>query len=167
MFSWAPRVICDLNYQAMKHVMPNAGELRKRSDVEILGSRHVPPPHEDVQRLVEEACAFVNERPLDGPLFLAAYILWRLCWIHPFDDGNGRTARAVSYALLSQRMRLELPGAHPIPERIKHAPRAYWHALEAADRAWSAGTLDVSELEQLLAFYLEAQLRNDPLGLPP
>jgi hypothetical protein len=31
------------------------------------------------------------------PTELAAYGLWRLNWIHPFVEGNGRTARAVCY----------------------------------------------------------------------
>jgi hypothetical protein len=30
-------------------------------------------------------------------IHLAAYLMWRLNWIHPFADGNGRTARMTSY----------------------------------------------------------------------
>jgi Fic family protein len=152
----------------MAKLMPSAGEFRTRSDLEIANSRHELPPHEEVPALVDEACSFVNAQPAEAdPLFVAAYILWRICWVHPFDDGNGRTARAVSYLVLGQRLRVELSGEHPVPQRLKYAPRLYVRALEAADAAWRLGRLDVSELQRLLEFYLEAQLRNDPPGLPP
>jgi hypothetical protein len=166
-FRVTPELVCSLHYQAMANVIPNAGVVRTRSDQEILGSQHVPPSHHDVPRLFVEACEFVNAETLGSPLFLAAYFLWRICWIHPFDDGNGRTARAASYVVLCHRMNVELPGSRPIPDRIKFAPRAYWRALEAADRAWAGGRLDVSVLQSLVAFYLEAQLRDDPVSLPP
>jgi Fic family protein len=90
-------VVCELNRRAVEGLMPTAGTLRDRSDVEIFGSRHVLPPHESVLRLCDEACSFVAARWSDDALFLAAYVLWRLSWIHPFEDGNGRTARAASY----------------------------------------------------------------------
>ena len=125
------------------------------------------PPHEDVPVLVAEACELVRARWDEDPLFLAAYVLWRICWIHPFDDGNGRTARAASYLVLSVRLGFELPGTLPIPARIKHAPIAYMRALESADAAWARGVLDVSAMQELLAFYLEAQLNDDPPSLPP
>jgi hypothetical protein len=50
---------------------------------------------------------------------------------------------------------------------MKAAPIQYRRALEASDLAWQSGRLDVEAMRRLLAFYLEAQLRNDPLGLPP
>jgi Fic family protein len=159
--------LCELNRYAVDGITPTAGNLRERSDLEIVGSRHVLPPYEDVPRLADEACALVRDRWDDDPIFLAAYVLWRVCWIHPFEDGNGRTARAASYLVLSVRLGFELPGKLPIPARIKHAPLAYLHALEAADAAWVRGVLDVSVLQDLLAFYLEAQLNEDPASLPP
>lgn len=166
-FRLTPQTLCELNRVAMHGVSPSAGLLRQRSDVEIVGSRHVLPPHDEVPSLLDDACALAAARWSEDPIFLAAYILWRVCWIHPFDDGNGRTARAASYLVLSVRLGFELPGRLPIPARIKHAPIAYTRALEAADASWAAGVLDVSELTRLLAFYLEAQLKDDPPSLPP
>jgi prophage maintenance system killer protein len=167
LFQWTPTLINTLHYHGTRTFLSTAGVPRTRSDLEIAFSKHALPPHEQVPRLMAEACAFVNKRPNDDPLFLAAYILWRICWIHPYEDGNGRTARAVSYVLLNHRLGFELGGEHPIPQRIKQAPRAYHRALEAADEAWRRGDLDVSQLMRLLTFYLEAQLRDEPMGLPP
>jgi hypothetical protein len=121
-----------------------------------------------VPGLLGELFQFLNtENPNADPIFLAAYTLWRICWIHPFEDGNGRTARALSYVILSRRLGLELPGDRPIPTRLKHAPRAFTRALEAADDAWKGEVIDVSKLQKLIAFHLEGQLENRPPELPP
>ena len=166
-FHLSAATICELNKYAVDGASPVAGHLGERSDLEIFGSRHVLPSHETVPQLLDEACDYVHAHWTDDPVFLAAYVVWRLCWIHPFEDGNGRTARAASYLVLSVRLGFELPGILPIPARIKFAPIAYMRALEAADAAWSRNILDVSELQKLLAFYLDAQLTDAPPSLPP
>jgi Fic family protein len=163
-----PRMILRLHQVAMQNIIPSAGQWRTR-DVEIFGSRHAPLPHEDVERLVRDACTFVNEcetEDEDDALFLAAFVMWKIAWIHPFDDGNGRTARAASYLIMCQRLGKELDGERPVPQRIKYAPIAYVRALEAADHAWTSGIVDVSQLQHLIEFCLTAQLRNDPPTLP-
>ena len=99
-----------------------------------------------------------------GPTDLAAYVLWRLNWIHPFIEGNGRTARAACYYLLCVRSGSLLPGRKIVPERIKEDRKGYVDALIAADRAWDAGQLEFNVMEEYLAALLEAQLQDD--GLP-
>ena len=47
---------------------------------------------------------------IDHPTGLAAYALWRLNWIHPFVEGNGRTARAACYYLICMKAGRLLPG---------------------------------------------------------
>lgn len=85
--------------------------------------------------------------------------MWRLNWIHPFDDGNGRTSRAVSYLVLCMRLGYPLPGTNTIPEQIAADKHPYYEALEKADAAWEDGEkVDVGELERLLAGYLSVQL---------
>lgn len=163
-----PQTILRLHRAAMRDILTSAGRYRTET-VEIFGSRHVPPPHGEVESLVQDACDLVNEHDGDAEedaLFLAAFIMWRIAWIHPFDDGNGRTARAASYLVLCQRLGKELDGELPVPQRMKYAPIAYARALEAADRAWARGVLDVSRLQRLLEFCLTAQLRGDPPTLP-
>jgi Fic family protein len=91
-------------------------------------------------------------------LHLSAYVMWRLNWIHPFDDGNGRTSRAVSYLVLCMKLGYPLPGTNTIPDQIAGNKKPYYEALEAADAAWKANLLDVSQLERLLGDYLSAQL---------
>ncbi len=96
-----------------------------------------------------------------SPTQLAAYGIWRLNWIHPFIEGNGRTARATCYYLLCVRSGGLLPGRKIVPERIRDDRQPYYAALRAADHAWSQGNLDISEMEGYLARLLEAQLRDE------
>ncbi len=111
-----------------------------------------------VPALVEEMCDYVNENLDKTPIHLSAYLLWRTNWIHPFDDGNGRTARAVSYAVLSILCGYELPGTRTIPEQIADNKQPYYKALEAADEAWAKKRLDVSVLESMVQEMLAKQL---------
>ena len=94
-----------------------------------------------------------------SPLHLASFVMWRLNWVHPFEDGNGRTSRALSYLVLCVRTGYRLPGAPTIPDRIAGNKIPYYDALDAADAAWKAdATVDVSKMEELLGDHLAAQL---------
>ncbi len=126
--------------------------------IEITGSIHEPPEHEDVPELVDEMCDYVNDNWEKDAIHLASYVMWRLNWIHPFEDGNGRTSRAISYLVLSVRTGYVLPGSKTIPERISQDKQRYYEALDAADLAWRDGVVDVSEMEKLLGDYLAEQL---------
>jgi Fic family protein len=85
--------------------------------------------------------------------------LWRLNWIHAFADGNGRTARAVSYVVLSISLNSLLPGTPTIPDQIASDKNPYYEALEAADLGWKeTGQVDVSAMEHLLGMLLAKQL---------
>jgi Fic family protein len=82
-------------------------------------------------------------------------------WIHPFADGNGRTARAVSYVVFCIKLDGLLPGTPTIPEQIAIDKKPYYKGLELADEAWRAtGEVDVSALENMLNNMLAAQLLN-------
>ena len=91
------------------------------------------------------------------PLLLAAFVVWRLCNIHPFVNGNGRTARAAGYYVLCVKMGGLLPGQEFLPTLLKESPE-YRPALVAADLSATAGTLDLSVLRALLEKLLLRQL---------
>lgn len=87
--------ILQLQQQALQGISPYAGTYRP-GGVKITGSLHEPPENFLVPQLLEEMCGYVNEHWSDtSALHLASYIMWRLNWIHPFADGNGRTSRTV------------------------------------------------------------------------
>lgn len=94
---------------------------------------------------------------------LASYVLWRLNWIHPFIEGNGRTARAACYYILCAKFR-GLPGGKIIvPERIRHEREPYYEALREADQAWNNGELRFPKMEAYLARLLDEQVMDMPL----
>ena len=99
-------LILDLQKEAVNGIEAEAGEIR-RTTVGISKSKHVPPEPHLVGQLLTEFCEYVNDNWHEKTAFyLSAYAMWRLNWIYPFSDGNGRTSRAVSYALLSIKLRL-------------------------------------------------------------
>lgn len=144
-------VILQLQRLALKRLSAYAGVFRP-AGVDIGGSQHKPVEAYLVPARVEEMCDYVTDHWMKPPIHLMAYVLWRLNWIHPFTDGNGRTARAVAYLVLCVRLGYRLPGTKTIPELIAGDKDPYYAALEAAD----AGDLTI--LEKLLAALLAQQL---------
>jgi hypothetical protein len=127
--------------------------------VAIEGSQHEPVGAHLVPELVEDMCDYVNNHWDEStPIHLAAYLMWRLNWIHPFADGNGRTSRIISYVVLSIRAGAVLPGTPTIPDQIVDNRNPYFEALDAADSAYQDGRIDVSRMEALLATLLAKQL---------
>lgn len=158
-FALRPSMILGLHRDALLGIHPLAGNYRP-STVEIRGSKHVPPDAWQVPELVEQLCDYVNDQwDSATALHLSAYVMWRLNWIHPFADGNGRTARAVSYLILCMKMKSRVPGSPTVPELIAENKKPYYDALEAADRRWMAKQeIDLQDLEEFLGNLLAVQL---------
>lgn len=148
----------ELNRLAVEGLETDPGNLRS-VPVDISNTEHQPPPAQDVPRLLEEMCDHINDNwESETALQLSAYVMWRLNWIHPWTDGNGRTSRVASYLVLCVKTGFVLPGTTTIPEMIAGNKQPYYAALDAADAAWQALRVDVSEMESLLGDLLAEQL---------
>lgn len=80
----------------------NAGRYRS-VPVMISGSKHTPPPPYVVPEKMQEMMDFYNENmETMHPVELASEMHERLVYIHPFADGNGRTARLLMNLILLQ-----------------------------------------------------------------
>ena len=157
-FKLRPSLILGLQREALAGISSYAGNYRP-GGVAIEGSKHDPVGAHLVPELVEEMCDYVNDHWNESTsLHLAAYVMWRLNWIHPFADGNGRTSRIISYVVLSIRAGAVLPGTPTIPDQIVDNRNPYFEALDAADSAYRGGKIDVSKMEALLAALLAKQL---------
>lgn len=142
-FRLRPSAILELNRLAIDGLDAFAGNWRPAS-VEISGSMHQPPGAHLVPELVEQMCDYINDNWELRATHLAAYAMWRMNWIHAFTDGNGRTARAVSYLVLSIRLKMKIPGNPTIPEMIIDNRTPYYDALEEADKSTKGGELNLT-----------------------
>ena len=78
----------------------SAGQYRNHS-VYISGSSHQPPEHTFVPSFMRELVEFINKNdPSKYDLMKVALVHHRFGWIHPFGNGNGRTVRLLTYAML-------------------------------------------------------------------
>ena len=60
---------------------------------------YIPPEYSEIPELLDELVEYVNTTD-DHPLIVAAVVHYQLVTIHPFEDGNGRTARLLSGYIL-------------------------------------------------------------------
>lgn len=59
---------------------------------------YTPPSHKDIPKMVSALCEFANkDQPFIHPIIKAGILHFLVGYIHPFVDGNGRTARAIFY----------------------------------------------------------------------
>lgn len=119
------------------------GEYRNRP-VRINNSKLVPPPFVAVGSYMDELFQFIAKT--DTPkydLLKIALAHHRFVWIHPFDNGNGRTVRLFTYALLV-KLGFHVELARIInPTAIFCNDRSeYYGALERADRGDDDGFLE-------------------------
>ena len=117
-FRLRPSSLMQLNRVAVQGLVERPGSLRL-GRISISGTDHEPPAPEECAELVDDFCDYVNDNwESSTALHLAAYVMWRLNWIHPFSDGNGRTSRAISYLVLCAKLGHTLPGEVTIPELV-------------------------------------------------
>ena len=129
----------------------NAGQYRQ-VPVRIAGTAHQPPEAWEIERLMQEWHDWLSGAAQDThPVTRAAQLHHRLVAIHPFIDGNGRTARLV--------MNLSLMRDGYPPTIIQHINRQqYYRVLAQADLGRDAPLVNFvgRAAEQSLTLYLEA-----------
>ncbi len=149
-----------LNYAAVANIAQFGG--RYREDPISVGD-HPTPHFREVPNLMDRMIPIIHENwtIVKSSTSLAAFVLWRMNWIHPFVEGNGRTARAACYYLICMKHQRLLPGINIVPERIRENRQPYYDALRAADQKWAEGKLDVTVMSTYLAGLLKGQLSEE------
>lgn len=99
------------------------------SDYNPIGATFVPPPPEHVPDLLEDLCRFAERDDLP-PIVQAAIAHAQFETIHPFADGNGRTGRALVYAILRRRGEVS-SYVPPISLVLVNTPKSYIGGLTA------------------------------------
>lgn len=154
-------LLWSLNAAAVANISQFGGRFREEP---VYLKDHKPPHFEKVPHLMDQFFSTVQENWFVWDEYtLASYVLWRLNWIHPFIEGNGRTARAACYYTLCVKSG-GLPGGRIIvPERIRHDRAPYYEALSEADREWDNGELRFPKMEAYIARLLDEQVMDMPL----
>jgi Fic family protein len=113
------RLVCELNFYATHYISPQPGQYRRHYNVKV--GDHRPGDWSLVYEQMHQLFETLNEKWSSwDELKLAAYALWGVNHIHPFADGNGRTARALCYFVLCRKMGEWLRGRTAFIEVIKN-----------------------------------------------
>jgi cell filamentation protein, protein adenylyltransferase len=116
------------------------GEYRTRS---VVVGRYRAAPAEDCEFLIDRLCTWLDgdDFVAPEPLRVLPYAIIKavvahlyLAWIHPFGDGNGRTARMVEFEILL-RAGVPLPGALLLSTRYNQTRAEYYRQLDQASRS--------------------------------
>ncbi|HLF55638.1 MAG TPA: Fic family protein [Thermoanaerobaculia bacterium] len=155
------RAVLD-NLPLEPHVVP--GRIR---DYSVGVGKYPGAPHEDCRYLLEHMCSWLNEPPFRGSeenriaLATLRAVLAHLyvAWIHPFGDGNGRTARLIEfYILLSAGV--PSPAAHLLSNHYNQTRAEYYRQLQAASDSGGNPLPFVSYATQGFVDGLRDQLRE-------
>jgi Fic family protein len=158
-------IIKALNFHAITCLHTNAGEYRPCpvfvGDPEDKVNCYIPPQHFEVQAQMDDLVNTVNRAWMEtDDLTLASFVLWKLNHIHPFINGNGRTARAACYFVICLKLGSWLPGRTILPELLRQNRVEYVAILKAVDATYKAGSLDLSPLRALLERLLLEQVSS-------
>jgi len=129
----------------------NAGQYRK-TEVRIAGAKHIPPEAWDIpQRMTDWENWLKDSQKRIHPVELAALAHHQLAAIHPFIDGNGRTARLVMNLIL-------LRASYPPAVILRVNRKQYYQVLAQADVRKNDPLINFvgRAVDHSLALYLEA-----------
>lgn len=141
----SPERICEFNRLVLdgleleKDVVP--GQFRKRP---VIVASYRGAPAEDCAYLIAEMCRWLNDSALGADaktIPIMGYAIFRailahlyLAWIHPFGDGNGRTARLLELQILLAAG-VPMPAAHLLSNHYNQTRTEYYRALDKTSRS--------------------------------
>lgn len=159
-------IVKALNSHAISCLHVNAGEYRP---CPVTVGKHTPPEHYRVPELMNSFVNDVNHAWQNtDAVVLATFVLWRVNFIHPFINGNGRTARALCYYVVCVKLGGLIKGSPVLPELIRQNRAEYVKLLKAVDAAAAKG--DGNYLVDLHAFIvrlLNEQVQSASQGSQP
>lgn len=89
---------------------------------------YIPPEYSEIPELLDELEKYVNTTD-DHPLIVAAIVHYQIVTIHPFEDGNGRTARLMSGYILDL-YGYGFGGIGSLEEYFAYDPDEYYESLQ-------------------------------------
>jgi Fic family protein len=103
-----PQLVLEIHASITKHTLDDLqqeGRFRNTNDIVVSDKTtgnviYQPPDFRQIEKIMDGFCAFANETDEDTfihPIIRATILHFLIGYIHPFVDGNGRTARAIFY----------------------------------------------------------------------
>lgn len=119
----------------------------RKSNLKIAGSKHIPPDYAQVKIYMDELLDFINHAHAEQyDLLKTAVAHHRFAWIHPYDNGNGRTVRLLTYAMLiKQGFNVNLDRIINPTAIFCNDRKKYYDALALADSGTEKGVLNWCE----------------------
>jgi Fic family protein len=112
---------------------------------------HTPPNYDEIEKYMAIFFDEIRKKWLEyDAVQIASYTLWMVNWVHPFKNGNGRSARAFCYACMSLKLGFVLPGRVTVIDLIMQQRDDYQSALRMADATFHA--VGKPDLEPMNAF---------------
>lgn len=154
-----PELLMDLQASMTKDTLENtsaSGRFRNKDEQNQVVDNEgnvlfIPPPADELGKRIESLCSYANEgqeKEFVYPAIKAIILHFWLAYIHPFVDGNGRTARALFYwyMLKNKYWMFEYLSISRI---ILKAPAQY-------ARAYLYSGMDNQDLTYFISFHLRA-----------
>lgn len=136
--------ICELNRMVLRNLTLEDGVAPGKIRKHIVGVFRYRAPHgDDAEFLVDRMCEWLRELDVTMPeytgrmgraILLAIVAHLYIAWIHPFGDGNGRTARLLEVAILLEAG-VPTPAAHLLSNHYNETRSEYYRQLDHASKS--------------------------------
>ena len=108
-----PEILCALQESMTEGTLDregDSGRFRTDDDIVVIDDQtneilHTPPPESEIAPQLQALCDYANkdDGDFEYPVLKAIVLHFWLAYVHPFVDGNGRTARALFYLYMLKR----------------------------------------------------------------
>jgi Fic family protein len=137
-------LLCDYNEQVLHKLPPEAGEVpgKIRTHPVVVGNVYRGAPAEDCEYLLDRLCEWLNGTDFTAPegkevvyaIIKAVVAHLYLAWIHPFGNGNGRSARLLEFHILLSAG-VPSPAAHLLSNHYNQTRAEYYRQLDYASKS--------------------------------
>lgn len=140
------QMLLDLHALVLQHIEKDFAGRYRNGQVRIMGANFIPPNALKVPDMVTSLLEMLQQNPeQEDDIVLATRFHHKFVWIHPFFDGNGRTARLMTNLFLMKK-------GYPPAVLLKNDRKKYYDALNKANKG------DLTKLTLLMAQAVERSL---------
>jgi Fic family protein len=139
-----PERLCELNCWVLEKLPPEGKEVpgQVRDYSVLVGNVYRGAPAEDCPYLLERYCEWLASEDVKAPAGMETmYAIVKaivahlyFAWIHPFGDGNGRTARMIEFQILLATG-VPTPAAHLLSNHYNLTRSEYYRQLDRASKS--------------------------------